>query len=401
MRASHTENSQNGLFFTSECHVQLRGDAACDKRLLLERAIQVLDARLWLTRLPNYQSALIDQFTITDHIGEDAMIEAFARVNRTKSGETDSAAKLNMFYDMLGTNLEGEYGLPPLMVNGSAVENTDYNYQLSRVPWLYGYKKGQDESGPDWERRPAVLFFLHCYLQDPCHNVRQIGPGQPNANGFATANYERDREENSSVYELPTGVMQYSPTSETLSEETQASMYYVAEVSTEYITNTMMVSLPVANFNGPPQSDPRSREGQRDLLIQASHGGQRQATSRILPLSQPQTRRIHRLNLERIGLQPAIPPPVMYYTHGDVTAVLKNFRTEILTPVRSPDGSQQVHRVVAIYEYLLDRPPLMGEPIPVGVNPVTNFQNYEGALQLNFTGNIGAINTPTTGPQSG
>jgi hypothetical protein len=381
MEVVHSESAENANFFTSDCHVRLTGPPNCNKAFLTERVVQILEARLNLTALAHGGDSLfITNFTLTDHLGEQAVIEGHATVNRTL--KADTGPKIDDFYDRIGLPLTELDDLPSA---SSEVDNTTYDYQKSWQPALYGYKRGD---GDNDERRPAVLFFLHCYLQDPCSDVRQIGPGQPaEATTEGSSHYE---EQATAVYEAPSSFLSYSPSAESFSDETRGSIYTTAEVSTEYHTNAMTVALPIANTNGSPDSPQPGLEQQG------------QPTARLLHLSQPQTIRIHRVNLERIGLQPAIPEPVMHYQHNGVNAILKDHVVEILTPIRSPDGSQQVYRVLGTYKYLLDRPPVLGEPLPVGINPITNFEGYEGAVKLNLTGNMGVASQPSlTGPQTG
>lgn len=391
LEGTHTEATSFGTFFSSEMHVRLTGDAACDKRLLIERAIQILDQRLYLSSVAENTQGWVDNFSITDHIGEQAIIEASARINRSDqiagSDTVTGGANPNLFWGLLGKTLY----LPSLSVSGKEVANTNYNYQQSRVPWLYGYKAS--EAGPEHERRPAVLFFLHCYLQNPCTDVHDVGPGNPKPE--EPTEYEYPREDTPPVYESENPPVAYQPTSDTFSESTKAAIYTTAEVSSEYCTKTMVVGLPIASVA--PQNSPNGLLPS-SLLAQSPSV----ATTRLIPLSGPQNYRIQRMNLERIGAEPELPTPVTFYMQGQARAALIDSKIEILAPIRSPDGSQQVNRVVATYVYQLDRTPNFADKIPIGINPITNFDGYDGQKALSFAGNMGIESqTSSRGPQTG
>lgn len=398
LEATHREGTQYGTFFTSEMSVRLTGDAACDKLLLIERAIQILDRRLVLSFVADGNQAWINNFEIIDHIGEQAIVEASASINRTfQIAGTDSnvGEGIGPFWGRLGRQLN----LPSISVDSEVVDNTNYKYQLSRVPSLYGYKAS--EPGPDHERRPIVLFFLHCYLQNPCSNVHQVGPGEPTPLE-GPSNDDGSPLDSPTIEETSPGTILYEPSNETFSDETKTAIYTTSEVSSEYCNNTMMIGLPIANLNAAQQSSPGTKQGQKDLLLASFYGEPALPSTRILPLARPQAYRIHRLNLERIGVMPAIPAAVFAYQHGEGQAVLKDFKTEVLTPIRSPDGTQQVYRVVATYLYQLDRVPDYTKAVPVGKNPTTKFEGYEGQIAFDFTGDFGVDPKNTSsGPQTG
>ena len=165
MSATHTEAVQNGHYFTSVMRVHLEGDPACNKRLLMTRAIQIADSRLNFIAVHSGDT-MIESFELTDHIGETAAFDLSVRIRRTEPGE--KGLKLGVRTKHLGRELK----LPALAGYAGSIENTKYDSQRSRVPKPYGYSGGS--TLPDWERRPAVLSFLHCYLQNtlprwPCH----------------------------------------------------------------------------------------------------------------------------------------------------------------------------------------------------------------------------------------
>ena len=151
MNATHTEMTQHGTFFVSEMRVRLQGDPAVDKRLLLERAMQIIEARLHIEDISSKnRKASLESYIITDHIGEHSVVEISARVRRVDA--IASSMKLGLVLNELGKELKLN---EPIQGNRN-VRGAKYSSQESRVPKTYGFKASSNL--PDWERRPAVLF---------------------------------------------------------------------------------------------------------------------------------------------------------------------------------------------------------------------------------------------------
>ncbi len=364
MEATYSESSTHGTFFVSEMNVRLQGNPSTDKRLLIERAIQILNARLQLFAIKD--SYNVESLMLTEHIGSRSAIDMSARIKRVDALSTTMT--LGLLYVQMGEPLV----LAPLLNSNGLIEGTNYDHQLSPLPKPYGFK--HNSAAVDRERRPVVLFFLHCYLQNPCDTEHSVGPLTPSETPSKAKPPQREDEPTGSEYP-------YTPVfiddENTFSEETHAGIYTMAQMSSRYNTNRMFVQMPIANI--PEKKDSEKKDSGND------------ATSEILQLAGSQNYRFIEVNFERVGLEPDIPEPVLAYTHedGKVKATLAHFDVEILSPVRSTDGRQAVFRSLAKYVYLLDRTPDFTKAVPVGINPVTHFPDHDGTIKLGLKGDMG------------
>jgi len=358
MEATYSESVTSGVFFTSEMSVRLQGHPGVDKRLLIERALQILDNRLALSEIPEEYLSTIESLSFTEHIGTRCAIDMSARVKRVEA--LADKLKFGAHMEKMGTPLT----LPAMTNTGGNIEGTEYNNQLSMLPKPYGFKHNSPEV--DRERRPVVLFFLHCYLQNPCASEHSIGPLTPNETPLDYDN--PDREEETAGTE-----QDYTPETDprtNYSQETADGIYTQAKMTSRYNVNRMFVGMPIAQTSGTG------------------------ATSSILQLAGDQNYRYIEVDFERVGSEPNIPNPLHTYTYLSVNATLVHFDVDILPPIRSVDGSQQVHRALARYVYLLDRAPDFTKGVPIGINPVTNFVGNDGTAKLGFDASVNA-GTPT------
>jgi len=353
MHAQYSESVQYSTFFTSHMEVRLEGDQACDKRLLVERAIQILNARLELMSLEN--GVLLESFIISESIGEVASVTAAASVKRASDNP------LNTFQSAVVEKMGAPLELPSLATGrgeGGGVGGTEYDPLRSRIPAIYGYRA--DSDALDWARNPLPTLLLHCYLQSPCVDFHGFGLA---SQGTTIPTEDRRRYEGTKVTESG-----YTPTRDsgsTYSQETAQSIYTFAYVSSTHCANHMRVQMPIANTAANGQS------------------------SEILTLARPQCYRKIEVELERADAEPAIPKALNTYMYRGVKAYLQYFGVEKLAPIRSPNGQQRIERTKARYLYLLDRSFNENAPLPVGINPVTKFPGYDGTSQLDLTGSMG------------
>ncbi len=356
--AVHSETVNNSTHFTSNLSVHLEGDPGCNKRLLIERAIQVADSRLNFIAITG-RGAMVEDFTLTDHIGELPVVELRMRVRRVDAGT--KGLLLGLRTAELGRDLK----LPGLATTLGGIAGSDYNSQRSRVPKPYGYKAGS--SLPDWERRPAVIYLLQSYLQNPCSGPHSVGP---RTETFAdrSAYSQEDSYRATAVSESDYPISQDDRDS--YSKETKTHLYTMAKLSSKYTENRMQISLP------------------------RTSGKDGEATSTVVQIARPQYRRIVQIDYERVGKMPVIPEFETYFLQANQgrrnnrgsdstppVAIPNESQETILAPIRSPDGRDVVYRVRAEYVYLLTGRPDR-DNLSVGHNPVTAFANYDGQLQL-------------------
>ncbi len=359
--ATHSETVNNGTFFVSEMSVRLEGDPSCNKQLLVERALQVADARINFIAIVG-KGTMVESLTITDHIGDLPIVELRMRVRRTDTAGTKSLLMGVRTHD-LGRDLQ----LPSLGNNkDTAIEGTGYDSQRSRVPKPYGYKSGSGAF--DNERRPAVIYLLQCYLQNPCSGPHHVGPRGTTPSKGSDDRKSNAREDSTSVHESPNSL---PDDLDTYSVETQKNIYTMAKMSTTYRQNKMLLQMPRSS---------RKKSNGSEI--------KEHPVASIISLAEEQPKRILTIDFERVGAMPELPSSINYAVgaSGEGKAAVSFLEFEILPPVRSPDGRDVVNRVRATYLYVLSSAPdLSGSRLTVGVNPVTSFEDYDGSVQLKFS----------------
>lgn len=336
---THTETTNDGVMFASQLSVRLEGPISADKRDLIQRGLQIVDAKLNYIALTdnNNRKAIPINFSIIDHFGERNVIEIQVAIKHVTDSNAELLSRLRT--DVIGKTLE----LPPLQFEGSDTGFT-YDSTVSRYPELYG----ENHAGA---RSAAVATLLQCYLQTPCDNQHAIAKfddtGPPSEDGsddeYGTKVKGRVGELQSSDHE------QYSP-------DHTDSPYTYSRMETTYRLRQPRAHLPIAR-----------RVGQ----------GVGQATSSIATLAQARGERIIKCDFERVGAQPILPQPMDSYTDGDLVGRLLSHDVVPMTPTTAADGQGKIYRTVATYRYALSRPPIVGESIKTGVHPYLNFSLSE------------------------
>ncbi|NOY41180.1 MAG: hypothetical protein GXP26_05005 [Planctomycetes bacterium] len=361
MSAVHSETVNNSTFFFSEISVRLEGDPSANKQLLIERALQVAEARINFLAIVG-QGKFVESMTLTDHIGELPVVELRMRVRRT-----DVASSKKLLMGLRAHDLGRDLKLPSLGNSAfSLIAGTDYDSQRSRVPKPYGYKAGSDL--PDGERRPAVIYLLQCYLQNPCSGPYHVGPRGNTPSKKAAPKKSDDREDDTTVIETSTSLPEDI---DTYSTATRENIYTMAKMSTTYERAPMLLQMPRS-----------SSMGKNGKLLVKKH-----PAAAVVKLAETQSRRIVVIDFERVGAMPEVPEANSYLiasaNDAKGQAYPADVRTEILAPIRSPDGRDTIHRVSQRLTYLMSADPaVVDEPLPVGVNPVTNFEDYDGTLKI-------------------
>lgn len=339
MSARHTEATSDGVKFISDVYVRLDGPPHVDKRLLIERAVQIADNRLnfieQTTSTGEDEPQMLIEFAqITDHIGEEATVELNIRVQQLR---TAGEFLTHVRKEVLGTPL----ALEQLKDDAGDINGTEYDPRLSPYPALYGY----DPHGG--ERRPAVLLLLQCYLQNPCINIHSPSQGQQEADNENTPERER---EGTQVEERPPGSIEEEQL-DRYSDSARAALYTMSKITTQYVTQDMKVAMPISRIV-PARN------------IQAP-------TNVIFDLCEPQAYKKIDIDVERAGQLPELPEPHAVITDGTLVATRKSKDERLYPPVLSADGRHQIFRIEATYWYILNRPPLDGEQLRIGRHPNT------------------------------
>lgn len=364
MEARHTQTTHDGFSVASEVHVRLEGPPHVDKRYLITRAIQIIDAKLnFIDRQANV-SWVPELISITDQIGETNTVEAIARIRETIN------APDAMLFATLRKNLGNPLELP-------SIQNEPHEYDPTRTdpPAVFGYVPHKGE------RRPTVLLTLQCYLQMPCRDLHRIFSGTQPADDEdeeeSRNTYAPEVKEASSSGDLP-------PAKDgAWSDEHREAQYCFARISTRYLANTCRVQLPIA-YSDDDDADPRTD------------------TSKVFRIGKTQARREIQYDAERIGQWPQLPPPVDSYEdceegqegHPDnLKGRLLRHWVEPHPPTLAADGVTRIYRTTAYYLYALNRPPTLEESVRVGVAPQTNLAKNDDAAKFDpaeaFDANLG------------
>ena len=348
---THTEATGDGVSFWSDCDVRLEGRPDADKRLLIARAIQIVDNRLAFLSGQFGSDFLIEQAAIIDHIGDVNAVEVRLRIRHLTDNITDFLGNLRA--DRLGRKLDN---LPA--VEG---EPDGYDPTISQVPSLFGY----DPHGE--ERRPAVLFLLSCYQQSPCSSDHALDGGIPLP--------EEEEEESPEAFET---FISEGPTSSlpqgdggSYTQAAKTAMYTMARMTSRYINRPIKAQLPIARVS--------------------SGGTETEDTSAFVELAPPQAQREIRYEAERVGEQPLVPSAVETYADGNLNGTLLDSWYDVSAPVLSSDGRKKIYRTECYLLYGLNRPPLTSEKLLIGVLPLTEFTQNDNRFdpQANLTQNVG------------
>jgi hypothetical protein len=349
MEVVHEEATTDGTHYLSGVTIRLTGAPHTDKRLLIERATQIVEQRLdFTTRSPSEPEQIITRAGIRDYIGKDNVIEMDLQVMQVPK---EAAFLTRLRKEKLGVPLE----LPALSITTetpsggqtttttSEIPGTEYDPRFSPLPQLYGYTPHEGE------RRLGVLMLLHCFLQEPCllNSQRGIYAGET----IETASENDPRERETTIRDLPPGSLQEDTDDDHYSEGARAAVYTMSKISNKYVTNRMLVQMPFSKI----------------IPIQ----NQNNPTCVIFDLAEPQACRIIEIDIERAGAPPKIPGPLDRIADGTLIQVLKHKDETIYPPVLTADGRHEVFRVVARYEYILSRPPLSTEQLRLGTHPYT------------------------------
>lgn len=329
MQVQHTEGTSDGIKFGSNIQVQLKGPPYVDKRLLIERAIQIADSRLMFLEQSATPTQVITSANITDFIGAEAMIT----LNLQTIHLTDSPRALltNLRVNVMGRELR----LHEAIAEGEEIPGTEYNRAISPLPRLYGYS-------PEGERRPGVLVMLHAYLKD----AQCLDDSYKSINLGATtleSTKDEERERPTEVAEMPEGSIAESDVEDRYRSEAKAAIYTISKITSQYVTNDMKVAMPFSKIFP-----------LRNVLA---------PTNVVFDLCEPQAMRRIDVDMERVGELPQIPEPFPVIIDGTLIATRLKKDETIYPPVLTADGRYEVFRVEATFWYSLSRPPLPDEAL--------------------------------------
>jgi hypothetical protein len=334
MSGTHTESTGDGITFHSHCHVRLEGPPNADKRLLIGRALQIVDSRLEMTARENQTEYYIDQASITDIFGDENAIEVDCRIQQLPED-------LAVFLTHLKSDLLGS----PVVAGPFPGEPAAHNPRKHEVPALFGYEPHGDT------RTPAVLFILHCYLQSPCVNQHAIAQF-PQSNEESEAGDSQN--EKGTAVSGSVGDVKYNEPTKNYNESASQTIYTVCRLSSKVIVSGGRVQLPLASATD--QADPAAD------------------TCAVVRVSRGIAKREIYYEMERVGAWPEIPAAPDSYEDpqnlGTITCKLLKHWDEPCAPTIASNGRAYVYRTEGYRLYSMSRPYGPGESPRVGALPI-------------------------------
>lgn len=387
MNGSHTESTDDGITWMSSCNVTLEGAPHSDKRDLIRTAVHIMDSRVGFLQQEQGKDFMIESASITDHFGEANRVEASIRV-RSMRPATSTYSAGRLLKDHLGTPLK----LDGLKNKSYSAWPADYKPYRSGEPKLYGYQ-------PHGSKRDlAPLKVLHCYLQTPCspnHSIGKFSQKDNTESDSTNSPTESPGVTGSQSETLP------SPSSDKYdSKHLSQGIYTYAKLENTYQTSYGRIQAPYAlsglavakassagtTTTGAPAASASGGKG-------SSYDATKQFTDTcaIYAVHRPVSKRIVKIEFERVAEVPSLPEPVDTFemtgaSGGSGTGVKATLMGVSITPYPwrlSSDGVKKVYRVDAEYVYALSRPLNAKEAYQIGRLPIFKTDNNETEVSGN------------------
>jgi len=356
----HSESTADAASFESEIHVALKGAPNSNKLDLFALAMKIIQDRLGkIGTLGKDDGKVPLAFSIVDEIGERNGIEVYFKINHQR----DSSSLTVNDGNFLGCPL-GALGRPLGDFYPLSQGSPKYNPTVSPVPSVTGYVS-QGGQGP--RPAPILALALNCFLQVPTDNVHWIGHGNysvqpaPASPPLPSNSPTPPNPPSTSVTQNP-NLDPYALPSLTSSQN--SALYTFCTAETTLGLNPLRVQLPIAD-------SPANYKAGADTCV-------------VCTLGLPQGALTFHIECERVGDWPDIPEPVPTWTDPDTkirgTLLLASLKP--MPPTLDALKIKAVYRLSARIVYALNRPPLRGERIPIGVLPFTSFRPTDTALTL-------------------
>lgn len=304
MTGTHTETmDKNGATSIGEVYVRLDGPSGTDKHVLLEKCMQIINAKVQADQFRLQKNWRWLELIAIDHFGERVCaVEARARVQRS---------------------VETEFGGESLKL-GSMILKT-----FGRSLDLGGNYSRFRTIPPDAYPCTTVGLFA-CHLQSPCEDNHRM----PQASATI------DSEESSGSVESEQPQSTYDPTGSQLeidspgySSDHLEAMYTYARVEWIYNVDEGFVALPYGD-QLPGSSD----------------------TMAFIRLNAPTTKVVAKIASERVGEWPLLPPRARFTDASGIKYVPLKFQPNFRPPEFQGDG-RQLYVVDVVAEYGLSRTP--------------------------------------------
>jgi len=328
-KASHTEGiAAGGGKGHAEVHVTLTGAPETNKRDLIVKCAQVVEARLGDMRksfgADSENGQLLQSASLVEELDTNR-VSMHVRVMRVPNQET----YLNLLKKDLGEFLD--QGPKPI---------PNYNHTKSPFPPTF-----------DDETKPSVMFAT--YLQSPCHSehgVPQIKELELESPG--------DKYNKRKVPVEISGEDEKFDSGHGLSQAHQNNMYTYVEVSSEYMTHRGVYQMPISAYSGTRQEDAD--------------------TSAFVQAHEPITKRVYKVIAERVGEWPDVAGPVESRTDPNgITERLLDDTIHLSDPELASDGRSLLYHIELAYTYGLSRTPTLAETLKSGTSPMLSRKPWE------------------------
>lgn len=341
---SWSTNLEGGTWLHA-AEVNLYGHPGSNPQELLQVALQVADARVefvkhrqMVAEKKTENNLILRHLSISERIGDENQVSVRMEITYFPDKYDVVESIGNLVAGRVGKRLTlpARKNLPP------------YNPNESPLPSLYG-------TNPDGSvRTPAALFLLHCYLQDPCGDMKSVynptPPQKPRKKQI------KDRYPTKAIGNEVSAV-DPGNVSSLSADNADRGIYTYYRVSSTYTRKVPRIHVPVAKT--------LNRQPKNPTAYAVRIGGDI-ATRTI------------RVEAERVGAPVELPPAAdAFCDENGIKYALSDHWFESPAVRVGPDGIQRVFSMTAVYVYFMSRPPTAGETLTIGRLP---FQNFERKL---------------------
>lgn len=335
----HTESAGDGMMAKVACQVSLRSHRDVTHTDLILVAMRCVYVKCFGDL--NDNQVIVEDLQVTDYYGDEGHgVEASARVRRAPGGKRLKDGQLKAV-----RIITAELGKP---ITAQDLQPDDYDRNRS-----FG---GYDGDDIHVEGRLTFQAAFATYLQTPCDDNHAIGTSGEQA-------VEEDRYDRG-VVTIESATVDALPTE----PETQLHAshleypYSVYRVESKYLTDDHTVGLPIAAQLPASSSTSTGGSGMGSTKTQS-----------FVMLAPPTSRRIMRIEAQRVGRQPSLPdmPREYAYQVGGVPAMAHrlNFVVTPQTPERSPNGGM-VYTTLAEAQYGMEIvADVLNHDLPIGPLP--------------------------------
>lgn len=306
----HTEAMGDGKMIRTSASVSLRGPRDVSHGSLITLAVYCLHAKTWKGLQPNQY--IMDDFQITDYYSDDAHgIDASCAITRAVSdkGEDVVGDMVRFATDRIGR---------PIKDADLAAGGIGYNSNRS--------KGGYDNDAILTEGPLPITSAFIQYLQTPCDDTHATGDAEPPSKDET----ERDRGTTDITERVVDALPEKDETQ--ISDSHFENPYTHYRVISKYLTDEHIVGLPIASQMPVGSSSGSSSSG----------GTGSKRTQGFVMLAPPTSRRIIRLEAQRLGRQPQLPEFPRKYTVSvggvESDAVRLEFTVSPVNPERQANG---------------------------------------------------------------